>query len=76
MMAKRDKLEQRIQNLQAVRFDEAARLMKDLGFTERVRGSHHSFSKPGAQTITIKRREPIHKDAVRDLRRIISNEPG
>ncbi|HUP27960.1 MAG TPA: type II toxin-antitoxin system HicA family toxin [Chloroflexia bacterium] len=32
-------------------FEEVCGLLKELGFTERVRGSHHIFSKPGVAEI-------------------------
>lgn len=32
-------------------FDELCRLLKNLGFAERIRGSHHIFTKEGIQEI-------------------------
>jgi len=34
-----------------VRFDELRRLLLDLGFVERVRGSHHIFSRPDVEEL-------------------------
>jgi hypothetical protein len=34
-----------------IRFDELCSLLKSLGFTERVRGSHHIFTREGVEDI-------------------------
>ncbi|MDX2153703.1 MAG: hypothetical protein SFV54_23370 [Bryobacteraceae bacterium] len=34
-----------------IRFSELALLMRDLGFAERVRGSHHIFTRGGVEEI-------------------------
>lgn len=34
-----------------IRFDELCRLMKRLGFAERIRGDHHIFSRTGVEEI-------------------------
>lgn len=35
----------------SIPFDSLLRLMKELGFEERIRGSHHIFVKPGVEEI-------------------------
>ena len=34
-----------------IAFSEACQLLKKLGFEERIRGSHHIFTKPGVEEI-------------------------
>jgi len=34
-----------------IRFDDLRRLLRDFGFTERIRGSHHIFSRAGIDEI-------------------------
>lgn len=34
-----------------IRFDDLSRLLRDLGFAERIRGSHHIFSRAGIDEI-------------------------
>ncbi|MCL2544506.1 MAG: type II toxin-antitoxin system HicA family toxin [Clostridia bacterium] len=36
-----------------IRFVDLCKLVCDLGFAERVRGSHHVFTKPGLPIITL-----------------------
>ncbi len=36
---------------QNIRFDDLCRLLRDLGFDERIRGSHHIFSRRGVEEI-------------------------
>jgi predicted RNA binding protein YcfA (HicA-like mRNA interferase family) len=34
-----------------IRFDDLCKLLTDLGFQERIRGSHHVFAKPGIEQL-------------------------
>lgn len=34
-----------------IRFDDLRKLLKDLGFQERIRGSHHVFVRPGVEQL-------------------------
>lgn len=56
-----------------IRFDDLRRLLMDLGFIERVRGSHHIFVKPGIETmINIQRAGSLAKSyQVRQVRAVI-----
>ena len=53
-MAKGDKLLLRLLQGTAdanIRFSELRHLLTQLGFTERIRGDHHIFTKPGVEEI-------------------------
>ena len=53
-MPRRDTLLQRILQGRSdanIRFDELRRLLADLGFEERIRGSHHVFVKAGVEQL-------------------------
>ena len=56
-----------------VRFDDLCGLLRNLGFTERVRGSHHIFRKEGvAERINLQRDDGHAKPyQVRQVRRVI-----
>lgn len=59
-MPKRDRLLQRIFQGQSdanFRFDDLRWLLTDLGFEERIRGSHHVFVKPGVEQLVNLQRE-------------------
>jgi predicted RNA binding protein YcfA (HicA-like mRNA interferase family) len=70
-MSKRDKLVKRITAGSEVSFTEAVNLLTDLGYTHRIHGSHHHFKKAGLPIITIVFRDPIHRDAVKDLKKAL-----
>jgi len=36
-----------------IRFNDLCKMISDLGFAERIRGSHHVFTKPGLPIITL-----------------------
>ena len=55
-MSKTDKVLERILSGQAdrtVNFDELCRLLRHLGFAERIRGSHHVFKMPNVPAIVL-----------------------
>ena len=56
-----------------IRFDELCRLLRHLGFVERIRGSHHIFRKQGvAEKINLQRGDGQTKPyQVRQVRRVI-----
>jgi hypothetical protein len=56
-----------------IRFDELRRLLADLGFEERIRGSHHIFVKAGVeQLINLQREGSTAKPyQVRQVRSVI-----
>ena len=56
-----------------IRFDELCRLLRHLGFAERIRGSHHIFRKQGvAEKINLQRDDGHVKPyQVRQVRRVI-----
>ena len=56
-----------------IRFSELALLMRDLGFEERVRGSHHIFTREGTEEIlNLQPRGPMAKPyQVRQVRNVI-----
>jgi predicted RNA binding protein YcfA (HicA-like mRNA interferase family) len=75
-MSRRDTLLQRILHGQSdanIRFDELHRLLADLGFEVRIRGSHHIFVKPGVeQLINLQREGSTAKPyQVRQVRSVI-----
>ena len=75
-MPKKDILLQRILHGQSdanIRFDELRRLLADLGFEERIRGSHHIFVKAGVeQLINLQREGSTAKPyQVRQVRSVI-----
>ena len=55
-----------------IRFDELRRLLSRLGFSERIRGSHHIYRKDDVdETIALQPRQRMAKDyQVRQLRAI------
>ena len=74
-MGKREKLINKIIGLGNISFKEAEGLLKDYGYVEGSSGSHHTFRKKGRPSVTIVYRNPhIHREAVRDLKRIIEIE--
>ena len=58
-----------------IRFDELRRLLTRLGFSERIRGSHHIYRKQGVnEKIDLQPRRGMAKDyQVRQLRTIFFN---
>jgi len=56
-----------------IRFDDLCRLMKRLGFEERIRGSHHIFRKSGIiEKVNLQRDKSMAKAyQVRQVREII-----
>jgi hypothetical protein len=56
-----------------IRFDELCRLLRHLGFAERIRGSHHIFRKQGViEKINLQRDDGHAKPyQVRQVRRVI-----
>jgi predicted RNA binding protein YcfA (HicA-like mRNA interferase family) len=70
-MSKHEKLLKRIEERKEISFSEAQNLLIGLGYSEKSRGSHHSFRKAGRETITIKKQDPINKEAVKDLKQAL-----
>ena len=58
-----------------IRFDDLRGLLRNLGFTERVRGSHHIFRREGVgERINLQRDDGHAKPyQVRQVRRVILN---
>ena len=57
----------------SVRFDDLRGLLRNLGFTERVRGSHHIFRREGVAERINLQRDDVHAKPyqVRQVRRVI-----
>ena len=57
----------------SIRFDDLRSLLRNLGFTERVRGSHHIFRREGvAEKINLQRDDGHAKPyQVRQVRRVV-----
>ena len=57
-----------------IRFDDVCDLLRNMGFTERIRGSHHIFRKEGVTERINLQRDGSHAKSyqVQQLRRIIS----
>ena len=58
-----------------IRFDDTRRLLLNLGFEERVRGSHHIFTKEGiADILNLQPRNSMAKAyQIRQIRRVVLN---
>ena len=56
-----------------IRFDDLCKLLRDLGFQERIRGSHHIFTKPEIEPILNLQRDGSHAKPyqVRQVRSVI-----
>ena len=75
-MSRRRKLLQRVldgRSDTSIRFDDLRGLLRNLGFTERVRGSHHIFRKDGvAEKLNLQRDDGHAKPyQVRQVRGVI-----
>ena len=75
-MDQRDNLRQRILGGRSdanIRFDELRRLLMQLGFAERIRGSHHIFRKGGVRERINLQRDGSHAKPyqVRQVRKVI-----
>ena len=75
-MSRHEQLLQRIlggRSDASVRFDDLRGLLRNLGFTERVRGSHHIFRRDGvAERINLQRDDSHAKPyQVQQVRRVI-----
>ena len=75
-MSRHEQLLQRIlggRSDASVRFDDLRGLLRNLGFTERVRGSHHIFRRDGvAERITLQRDDSHAKPyQVQQVRQVI-----
>ena len=78
-MSRHDQFLQRIlggRSDASVRFDDLRGLLRNLGFTERVRGSHHIFRRDGvAERINLQRDDshakPYQVQQVQQVRRVI-----
>jgi hypothetical protein len=75
-VSKREKLLEKIQRGDSdysIRFDDLRNLLKELGFTETISGSHHVLRKPGYGIINL---QPAGKEAkgyqVRQVRKVLS----
>ena len=81
-MSKRTKLLRRIlggRSDASIRFNDLRSLLRNLGFTERVRGSHHIFVKRDVAERIILQRDGTHAKPyqIRQVRRmILSNRLG
>ena len=76
MTRRRSRLLQRVLSGRAdasIRFDDLRALLRRLGFTERIRGSHHVFRKTGVEESPNLQRENSQAKPyqVRQVRRII-----
>ena len=77
-MSKWDKLLEKICSLSRdLRFDELRRVLESYGYTmnaPRSGSSHYTFRKPGCQSITIPKHEPIKKVYVEKVKQIVESE--
>ncbi len=77
-MSRHTQLRQRILNGRSdanIRFNDLCALLKRLGFTERIRGSHHIFRKEGVAERLNLQRDGSHAKSyqVRQVRQVILN---
>lgn len=71
-MSKFEKLILKIQNGKNISYDEAETLLSMLGFTCKVKGSHHVFRKPSyLQTVSIKKRSQLLAYQIDDLKEVL-----
>jgi hypothetical protein len=56
-----------------IKFDDLRGALRHLGFSERIRGSHHSFTRPGVEQLINLQRDGSHAKAyqVRQVRAIL-----
>lgn len=69
-MSTTDKLIRDIRAQRDIRFEQISSLMARLGFSERSRGSHHTFTKDRF-VITIPRKDPVKKPYLRELAKLL-----
>ena len=74
-MSKRAKLIAKINKGQDISFTEAKNILESLGYACVATGSHHTFRKAGCDKITIVYRNPIHKDALKELAKLLKKDP-
>ena len=72
-MSKRDKIIEKILNDKTISFEEAKGLLLHLGYIERSRGLHHSFSKIDQNTLTLTNKRELKKYQLRILREVLEN---
>ncbi|MCD7740189.1 MAG: type II toxin-antitoxin system HicA family toxin [Candidatus Gastranaerophilales bacterium] len=75
-MSKREKLIQKINNLEAITFEEARKILLSFGFIERAPGkgsSHITFTKSNTQAITLVRtQKPLKLYAIKLIKDAIN----
>lgn len=62
-----DKLIQKIFNGTQVSYSDVEKILFMLGYTLKIRGSHHGFRKPGFTPITIKKRTQLLPYQIKDI---------
>lgn len=71
-MTKWQKLVQKILEGRSASYDEAETVLKKLGFSLEIKGSHHVFRKKGyPKNISIKRRSELFAYQLRDLQEVL-----
>lgn len=71
-MSKFEKLILKILNGKNISYKEAENILLNLGFELKIKGSHHSFRKPGyVKTISIKKRTLLYDYQVDDLKEVL-----
>ena len=72
-MSKREKIIDKILNDKTISFEEAKSLLIHLGYIERCKGSHHSFSMVGQNTLTLTNRRELKKYQLQLLKEVLEN---
>ena len=73
-MSKFEKLVQSILNAEPISYNEAESLLKKLGFSLRIRGSHHVFAKKAYEkNVSLKKRNQLLPYQVRLLQEVLKD---
>ena len=72
-MSKKDKLIQKIFQQQNVLYKDAEKILFELGYELKIRGSHHVFRKPGYKHVTLKKRPLLLSYQITDLQKVLKD---
>ena len=72
-MSKTEKLIHKIMEDRAISYDEAEGLLLKLGFSLRIKASHHIFSKECHDTISLKRRSQLLPYQMKLLKKVLKD---
>jgi predicted RNA binding protein YcfA (HicA-like mRNA interferase family) len=74
VMNKIAKLKKKIYGASQISYDEAEKILMDLGFTLKIKGSHHIFTKQDyVRNISIKKRKQLLPYQIHDIRQVLKD---